>query len=339
MPTIVKNMPIPSVAQPLGPLVVVVAYDGLCTFEFGVTYEVFGLPRPEMAAGWYRYAVAGAEPGPLRAAGGLRVTVDAGLELLDRGDLIVVPGWRHIDAPVPGSLIRALQAAHKRGARIISLCSGIAVLAAAGFLNGKRATTHWRYVPMVQSRYPNIRLEPDILYADEGDVLTAAGSAAGIDLCLHIVRGDFGPDAANSVARRLVVSPHRDGGQAQFVERPVPLGRERARLSPLLDWVRVHLNEHHSVARLAARAGMSLRTFQRRFEAATGMTPREWLIAERLRWARELLEREDDANLEDVAATVGFGSLATLRHHFRQRFGMSPSNYRARFSANGAKFA
>lgn len=339
MPTIVKDMPISNIAEPLGPLVVVLAYDGLCTFEFGVAYEVFGLPRPEMGDGWYRYAVSGAEPGPLRAAGGLRVTVDAGLELLDQADLIVVPGWRHINAPVPGLLISALQAAHKRGARIISLCSGIAVLAAAGFLNGKRATTHWRYLSMVQSQYPTIRLQPDILYTDEGDVLTAAGSAAGIDLCLHIVRRDFGPDAANSVARRLVVSPHRDGGQTQFVERPVPLAREGARLSPLLDWMRVHLNERHSVARLAARAGMSLRTFQRRFEATAGMTPREWLIVERLRRARELLEQTDEASLEDVAATVEFGSLATLRHHFRQRLGMSPSIYRARFSVNGAKSA
>jgi AraC family transcriptional activator FtrA len=327
-------MPTFDIALPSGPLVVVLAYDGLCTFEFGVAYEVFGLPRPEMGDEWYRYAVSGTESGPLRAAGGLLVTVDAGLEPLERADLIVVPGWRRIDALVPDPLIKALQEAHRRGARVMSLCSGIAVLAAAGFLNGKRATTHWRYVSTVRDQYPGIRIEPDVLYVDEGDVLTAAGSAAGIDLCLHVVRSDFGPEAANHVARRLVVAPHRDGGQAQFIKTPVPERREGARLGHLLDWMREHLGEHQPVQNLASRAGMSVRTFQRRFERLTGKTPGEWLVMERLLLARDLLENTNDASLEEIAVTVGFGSLATLRHHFRERVGTSPSAYRARFSVN-----
>ncbi|MDQ0473616.1 AraC family transcriptional activator FtrA [Labrys wisconsinensis] len=317
---------------PSGPLVAVLAYDGLCTFEFGIAYEVFGLPRPEMGPDWYRYRVAAIEPGPLRAAGGLTVHVDDGLEILEEADLVVVPGWRGIDAAVPAHLVAALQRAQRRGARILTLCSGIVVPAAAGLLAGRRATTHWRYVPHVAARFPDILLDPDVLYVDAGDVLTAAGSAAGIDLCLHVVRGDFGPDAANGVARRLVVPPHREGGQAQFILAPVPREREGARLGPLIHWMRERLDRDQPVRLLAQRAGMSLRTFQRRFEAATGLPPGEWLLQERLRHARDLLERDMRATLDDVAAASGFGTLATMRHHFRARLGTSPGAYRERFA-------
>lgn len=201
-----------------GPLVAVLAYDGLCTFEFGIASEVFGLSRPELGENWYRYSICGIEKGPLRAAGGLLINPSAGRSVLNKADLIVVPGWRAIDAPVPPGLVADLQRAHRRGARIMSLCSGINVLAESGLLDGKRATTHWRYIDSVRSRFPSIRLEPDMIYVDEGDVLTAAGSAAGIDLCLHVVRKQFGSKVANTVARRLVVPPHREGGQAQFIE-------------------------------------------------------------------------------------------------------------------------
>jgi AraC family transcriptional activator FtrA len=323
-------MPISIKIMPNGPLVALLAYDGLCTFEFGVAQEVFGLPRPEMGQGWYRCATCGVEAGPLRAAGGLTVTVDAGLEVLADAALIVVPGWRAIDAPVPEALCRALRRAHARGARVMSLCSGVAVLAAAGLLAGRRATTHWRYVAAMAARYPDIRLDADVLYVDEGSVLTAAGSAAGIDLCLHVVRRDFGAEAANSVARRLVVPPHREGGQAQFIEAPVPTAREGARFGPLLDWMRQHLAEELPIRALADRVGMSLRSFQRRFEGATGMSPGEWLLAERLRSARTMLE--GTARLDDVATASGFGSLATMRHHFRTRLGTSPAAYRKRFA-------
>ena len=326
-------MPIPSSfpGHLTGPRVAVLAYDGLCTFEFSVAAEVFGLPRPEMGAGWYRYAVCAVEPGPLRAAGGLVVTVGQGLDVLAEADLVVVPGWRAIDAPVPNRLLAALRAAHGRGARVASLCSGIAVLAAAGLLDGRRATTHWRYVSAVSHRHPTIALDPRVLYVDEGDVLTAAGSAAGIDLCLHLVRRDFGPEAANAVARRLVVPPHRDGGQAQFIAAPVPRAREAARLGPLIDAMRAHPGADHRLGVLARQAGMSLRTFQRRFAAATGLPPGAWLMTERLRVARELLEGDPAAALADVAEAAGFGTAAAMRHHFRTRLGTSPAAYRARF--------
>lgn len=329
MSIVVKIMPNAFLS---GPRVVVLAYDGLCTFEFGIAYEVFGLPRPEMGAGWYRYSVCGVEDGPLRAAGGLVATVDSGLELLDAADLIVVPGWRGIDAPVPDTLVSALRCAHSRGARLMSLCSGIAVLAASGLLAGRRATTHWRYAPSIAARYPEIAVDASVLYMDEGSLLTAAGSAAGIDLCLHVVRCDFGVEAANGVARRLVVPPHREGGQAQFIHAPVPQQREGIRLGPLLEWMRERLDQDLPIRLLADRAGMSVRTFQRRFEATTGTSVGAWLLKERLRHARELLERER-ASLEDVAAASGFGTLATMRHHFRKQLGTSPSSYRRAFTA------
>ena len=314
-----------------GPLVAALAYDGLCTFEFGIAYEVFGLPRPEMGPDWYQFAICGAESGPFRAGGGLHVTVEHGLELLQNAELVIVPGWRGIEAPVPEELVRTLRYAHERGTRLISLCSGVVVLAAAGILDDRRATTHWRYIELVRRRFPRIVFEPDVLYVDEGDVLTAAGSAAGIDLCLHVVRKDYGADAANRVARRLVVPPHREGGQAQFIERPLLHDREGARMSPLIDRIRAHLADKYTITQLAGDAGMSDRTFQRRFEAATGLPPGKWITLERLRCARELLEGDRRAPLEDIAVASGFGSLATMRHHFRRHLGTSPSAYRERF--------
>lgn len=325
-------MPNVATGAPNGPLVCVLAYDGLCTFEFGVAAEVFALPRPEMGPGWYRYAVCGVEPGPLRAAGGLTVTPDGGLERLSAADLVVVPGWRGIDAPAPEALLAALRAAHARGARLMSLCSGVAVLAAAGLLAGRAATTHWRYAEAVAARWPDIRLDPGVLYVDHGDVATAAGSAAGIDLCLHVVRRDFGAAAANTVARRLVVPPHREGGQAQFVPAPVPRPHEAARLAPLIDQLRATLDQPHGIAALAARAGMSQRTFQRRFAETTGQAPGAWLLAERLRRACALLEDPACPGLDAVAETCGFGTAATLRHHFRARFGRSPGAWRRSFA-------
>jgi len=232
---------------------------------------------------------------------------------------------------VPEGLVDALRAAHARGARVMSLCSGVAVLAAAGLLDGRRATTHWRYAASIAARYPGITVDADVLYMDEGRILTAAGSAAGIDLCLHVVRGDFGTEAANSVARRLVVPPHREGGQAQFIHAPVPEAREGVRLGPLLDWMRARLDEEQSISMLAKRVGMSQRTFQRRFETTTGSSVGEWLLVERLRHARQLLETKGDASLDDIAIASGFGTPATMRHHFRRRLGTTPGAYRKTF--------
>ncbi|MGO4723867.1 MULTISPECIES: transcriptional regulator FtrA [unclassified Inquilinus] len=324
-------MPSPS-NRPTSPpnrTVAVLAYDGLCTFEFGVAVEVFGLPRPEFAE-WYRFTVCAVETGPLRAIGGVQVTAAAGLEALEEAGTIVVPGWRDIREIPPEPLLAALRRARDRGARLVSICSGVFVLAAAGALAGRRVTTHWRYAEALAARYPDISVVPDVLYVDEGQVLTSAGSAAGLDLCLHIVRRDWGARIANQVARRLVVPPHREGGQAQFVDRPVQV-EDRPRLAALFDWIRRNLAEDLPLDRLADQAGMSLRTFLRRFRDATGMTPAEWLVGERLALARDLLETTE-LPVERIATECGFGSADTLRHHFRRRLATSPARYRAGFS-------
>jgi AraC family transcriptional activator FtrA len=316
---------------PSSPLVAVLAYDGLCAFEFAIAYEVFGLPRPEMGPGWYRYRPCAVEPGPLRSASGLTVEAADGLDKLAEADLIIIPGWRGLAAPIPEPLLVALREAHARGAVLASLCSGAFVLGAAGLLDGRRATTHWRYLDAMAARFPSVRLQPDVLYVEEDRILTAAGSAAGIDLCLHLVRRDFGAEIANRVARRLVVAPHRDGGQAQFIERPVPKPREGARLSALMEWMQAHLDQEQKVSELARRAGMSIRTFQRRFEETTGLPPGGWLLQLRMGRAQELLEAPADRSLDDIAEAAGFRTVAALRHHFRQRLGLSPGQYRDRF--------
>lgn len=312
------------------PLVVAVAYDQLCTFEFGIATEIFALARPEMGPNWYRFAVAGLDEGEMRSTGGLRFAVDGGLDLLAEAGTIIIPGWRGIDAPVPQALIEALQAAHARGARILSFCSGVFVLAAAGLLDGRRATTHWRYTDTLTARFPAIAVTPDVLYVDAGSVLTSAGTAAGLDLCLHLIRRDFGTEAANLVARRLVMPAHRDGGQAQFIRQVVPRTHESSRLGPLLDHMREDLGADHTVSTLARRVGMSDRTFLRRFESATGMTPARWLLAQRLGKARDLLE-ETNVSVEEIAALSGFGTTGTLRHHFRLHLSTTPAAYREAF--------
>ena len=307
--------------------VVALAYDGLCTFEFGVAVEIFGLPRPEMGERWYRFAVAAVDEGELRATGGIRLMTDGGMALLGEADTIVVPGWRGIDSPVPPRLCEALVAAHARGCRIISICSGVFVLAAAGLLNGRQATTHWRYTDQLRARFPQIEVVDDVLYVGAEGVMTSAGSAAGIDLCLHLVREDFGVEAANLVARRLVVSPHRDGGQAQQIVRPVAKARESLRLGQLFDFLHQNLAASHTVASLAERAGMGQRTFLRRFEDATGKTPARWLLDERLQRATQHLTHSR-LSVEQIAELCGFSNASTLRHHFRQQFGLSPLQYR-----------
>ena len=303
------------------PAVAVIAYDGLCTFEFGIAVEAFGLPRPELGE-LYRLTVCGAEPGPFRATGGVRVSAEAGLEALAEAGTIVVPGWRNAEEAPPGTLIDALHAAHARGARLVSLCSGVFVLAATGLLDGKRATTHWRYFDLLARRHPEIEIVPDVLYVDGGSILTAAG----IDLCLHVVRRDFGPRIAEAVARRLVIPRHREGDKAQIVDRALP--KDGARLAKVIDWARGHLGRTLSVDGLAERAGMSRRNFVRRFREATGLPPARWLVQARLARARDLLDATD-MSIEQVATDCGFGSAATLRHHFRERLQASPSGYRA----------
>lgn len=312
------------------PQVVVLAYDGLCTFEFGVAVEVFGLPRPEMGETWYRFAVAAVDEGELRATGGIRILADGDLRLLEHADLIVVPGWRGMDSPVPEALCDALRHASARGCQVISICSGVFVLAASGLLDGRRATTHWRYIETLKTRFPAIDVVEDVLYQDEGDILTSAGSAAGIDLCLHVVRRDYGMEAANRVAHRLVIPPHRDGSQTQQVSRPVAQLRESQRFGKLFDYLHQHLAQSHSVDSLSQRVGMSQRTFLRRFQDATGTTPARWLLNERLLRAKDYLENSR-LSIDSIAEQTGFGQAATLRHHFRQHFALSPAQYRKQF--------
>lgn len=307
--------------------VVALAYDGLCTFEFGVAVEIFGLPRPEFGDDWYQFSVAAVDAGEMRATGGIRLMTDGGLDLLSLADTIIVPGWRSPDAPVPEPLVQALRQAHARGCRMVSICSGVFVLAAAGLLAGLKATTHWRYTGILQQRFPDIHVINDVLYIDQQRVMTSAGSAAGIDLCLHVVREDFGLEKANSVARRLVIQPHRDGSQAQQTQRPVAKAREIRSLGQLFDYLHQHLARPHSVDSLAQRAGMSPRTLLRRFEEATGTTPARWILRERLRCAQDYLTTSRHS-VDAIAELTGFSHASGLRHHFRQHFGVSPVQYR-----------
>ncbi len=312
-----------------GPLVVAPVYDGLCTFEFSIVAEIFGLHRPEMGPGWYRFASAAIEPGPLRAHGGLRVTTDGDASLLEQADLIVMAGWKGAQVPVSDEVSQRLRAAWQRGARLASICSGAFVLAATGLLDGQRAATHWRYAKALQARHPSIEVDASVLYAEGDRVYTSAGSAAGMDLMLHIVRSDFGVEAANSVARRLVMPPHRSGGQAQFIERPVPQDGDQ-RLVQLLDAVRSDLQAPWTVEQMACRVAMSPRTFLRRFAELTGQSPGQWVVAERVEHAKRLLEGSA-LPVERIAAEVGLGSLQALRHHFQQQLGLSPREYRGMF--------
>lgn len=320
----------PKPPGPANPRVAVLAYDGLCAFEFACAAEVFGLARPELGRDWYRFETCAAQRRPLRGQYGLKLSADAGLERLVRAGTVIVPGWTSLDTPVPSNILDALRAAHARGARLLSICSGAFVLAATGLLDGRRATTHWRYVDALRDRHPHIAVDRNALYIDEGDLLTSAGSAAGLDLCLHLVRRDWGAKIANHVARRLVIPPHRDGGQAQYVDRPVH-AEPRGALAPLLDGLRRRLAEPLSIAELARIASMSERSFMRRFKQATGTTPGDWLVYARIDAARELLEA-GPLSIDRIAAETGFGSAITLRHHFRRKLGLSPSDYRARFS-------
>ena len=320
--------------QPTPGLVAILAYDGLCTFEFGIAVEIFGLARPEFEFPWYSHRIAAVDPGPMRAMGGIQVLADGGLELLEQARTIIIPGWRDRSAAVPEALLAALRQAHARGARLLSICSGVFVLAATGLLDGRGATTHWRYTTELAERFPNILVDPDVLYVDSGQLITSAGSAAGIDACLHLVARDFGTQVANSVARRLVMSPQRTGGQAQFIPTPVS-ATPRSDLSRVMQWARERLHEPLEVRDLASEAAMSERTFLRRFTEASGLSPKTWLQHERLGRARELLESTDQ-HTEQIARHCGYRSVESFRVAFRNVVGVPPSVYRERFGRTRA---
>lgn len=313
--------------------VVALAFEGFFTFEFAVVTELFGRSRPEFER-WYDFAICAVDPPPLRGQGGFMIDAEHDLGLLDRADTIVVPGWRASNEPPSRELVERLRAAYHRGARLVSICTGSFVLAATGLLDGRRATTHWLHVDRLARDYPAVQIEPGVLYVDEGQILTSAGSAAGIDLCLYVIRTDFGAEVANAVARRMVVPPHRDGGQSQFIDHPMT-HEQRCGLSPLLDWVRENLAAEHTVESLAQRACLSPRTFARRFQDHVGTSPHRWLTRERIFRAQELLETST-ASVDRVAEEAGFGSAQVLRLHFRRHVGTTPTSYRKTFQGRAA---
>jgi len=309
--------------------VAAVIADGVSPFEFAVACEVFGYDRSELGVPWYRFVVCAATPPPVRTEVGFLIDTPYGLERLSRAATIVVPPMPTATAP-PEALLAALRRAHRRGARLISVCTGAFILASAGLLDGRRATTHWRHADEFAARFPEVKLDRSVLYVDEGDILTSAGTAASIDLCLYVVRQDFGAEVANHVARRMVVPPHRDGGQSQFVEEPVPDTGGTDLFAETLVWAQSHLDEPLSVEALARRAAMSPRTFARRFRQATGTTPYRWLLRQRVTLAQRLLETTD-LSVDLVALHCGVGVADNLRERFQQTVGTSPSAYRRAF--------
>jgi AraC family transcriptional regulator, transcriptional activator FtrA len=300
--------------------------DGMLHFELSVAYEVFGTAPADVAGPWYEVAICGSDA---VRVGRFRLEPDLGLDRLDRADTVIVPAWADVDEDPPADLVDAVRAAHEAGARVASLCTGAFVLAAAGLLDGKRATTHWAHTGALAARYPRVEVDPDVLYVDDGSVLTSAGKAAALDLCLHLVRLDHGSSIANAVARRLVVPPHRAGGQAQFVTTPVPAQDDHP-LAALLPWVTERLDQPLTVEDLARQARMSSRNLGRHFRAATGTTPLQWLLTQRIRRAQELLETTDDS-VDAIAEGTGMGTATTLRRHFNRTVGVPPDTYRRTF--------
>lgn len=303
--------------------------DGMLHFELAVAQEVFGSAPDAVPGPWYDMSVCGADA---VTVGRFRMRPDHGLDHLARADTVIVPGWADIDVDPPADLVDAVRAAHEAGSRVASLCTGAFVLAAAGLLDGLRATTHWAHTEVLAARHPLVEVDPDVLYVDNGSVLTSAGKAAALDLCLHLVRLDRGSAVANAVARRLVVPPHRAGGQAQFVTTPVP-ARDDHSLSALLPWVMERLDQPLTVEDLARRARTSSRTLGRHFRAATGTTPLQWLLNQRIRRAQELLESTDDS-VDAIATATGMGTATTLRRHFNRTLGVPPDSYRRTFRAS-----
>jgi AraC family transcriptional regulator, transcriptional activator FtrA len=296
-------------------------------FELAAPCAVFGRAREDWVEPWYDFMVCA--PGDVPVGGWFRTDTPHSLDDLTRADTVIVPASHGTDADPPADLVDAVRAAYEAGARVASICTGAFVLAAAGLLDGRRAATHWMYAARLAQRYPTVSVDPEVLYIDEGRVLTSAGSAAGIDLCLHIVRTDYGSAVANDLARRLVTAPHRPGGQAQFIASPVP-ARGQDGLASLLAWAADHLDEPLTVSDLAKRAGTSTRTLTRHFAAATGTTPLQWLLTQRIHRAQELLETTM-LSIEQITAHTGMGTAASLRRHFRRIVGTAPDSYRRTF--------
>jgi transcriptional regulator GlxA family with amidase domain len=310
--------------------VAVVAYHGISPFHLAVPCMVFGEDLARLGAPRYRLLVCSAESEPVQTMAGFSIQAEHGLEGLDEADTVIMPAWRDPNEKAPKVLLDALRRAHERGARVVGLCLGAFVLAEAGLLDGRSASTHWAWLDEFAAQYPKVLLERDVLYVDEGDIFTSAGTAAAIDACLHIIRRDHGAEVANRVARRMVVAPHRRGGQAQYIELPLPKASSGDHLTGTLEWAQANLGEPLCVDSLAGRAAMSRRTFTRRFRAATGSSVSDWLLSQRLAQAQRLLETSDQS-VDRVAEACGFGSSVSLRQHFTRAFSTSPASYRRAF--------
>jgi transcriptional regulator GlxA family with amidase domain len=313
--------------------VAVIVLDGVAPFELGVVCEVFGTDRTDDGFPGYEFDTCSPDGRPVRTKSGWLLTPTADLTPVDQADLVAVPACS-VD-PAPPEVSAALRRAADRGAYVMSVCSGAFLLASAGLLDGRRATTHWKYADELARRYPKVQVDPDVLYVADDNIATSAGTAAGIDLCLHLVRREHGSAVATALARRMVVPPHRDGGQAQYVEAPLPRTADAPTLEPLLSWLITTLDTDHTVESLAARSHMSARTFARRFRAETGATPHDWLTTQRVLLARRLLE-DTDLGIDAVAGRAGFGTAAMLRHHFTRRVGATPQSYRTTFRDRAA---
>jgi AraC family transcriptional regulator, transcriptional activator FtrA len=316
-------------------VVAVVVYDGITPFELGVACDVFGDEwEGAFDTAWYRLFVCALSPGPVSVEGGFQILAAHGPDRIAAADTVIVLPTIAGD-PGPPEMTELLQRAHARGARIVSLCTGAFVLAAAGLLDGRRATTHWSECRQLASRYPQVTVDPGVLFVDEGDILTSAGSAASIDLCLHLVRHDYGSEIATQLARQLVVPPQRDGGQAQYIAAPLPPLDDSHLFADTVSWMQEHLDQPITVDDLAARAAMSPRSFARRFHAATGTTPYQWLLRQRVQLAQRLLETTDLA-VDSVAGRSGFSTAANLRKHFQRSVHTSPQSYRRTFQTRQA---
>jgi AraC family transcriptional regulator, transcriptional activator FtrA len=316
-------------------VVAVVVYQGITPFELGVACDVFGDEWESMFdTAWYRLFVCAISPGPVTVEGGFQILAAHGSDKIASADTIVVLPTINVDQ-APPEMTEILRRAHARGARIVSLCTGAFVLAAAGLLDGRRVTTHWTECRQLASRYPGVSVDPGVLFVDEGDILTSAGSAASLDLCLHLVRHDHGSEIAAQLARQLVVPPQRDGGQAQYIAAPLPLLDDSNLFADTVAWIQEDLDQTITVEDLAARSAMSPRTFARRFQAATGTTPYQWLLRQRVQLAQRLLETTD-LSVDSVAERSGFSTAANLRKHFHRSVDTSPQSYRRAFQIRQA---
>lgn len=310
--------------------IAILAFDGISTFHLSVPYTVFGENRADIGIPAYQVSLCAVTPGVIRTSMGLETLVSKGVEEFSGADMVIVPSWRDVDSPIPGELAAALSDAHRNGTVIVGLCLGAFVLAGSGLLDGRSATTHWRWAEKFSQQFPKVTLDSKVLYVDHGDVITSAGTAASLDCCLHLLRKDVGAELANRLAKRLVIPPHRQGSQAQFVEQPVYPKVGTNRVAQTLEWARERLREELNIDTLARQSAMSRRTFTRHFQKMTGMTVVQWLTNQRLFHAQRMLETSE-LSIEHIALNAGFGTALSMRLAFLNNLNTTPSRYRKEF--------